>query len=205
MLILIHNYMKVVLKTFSFVLVLSLVGMTENLKPVTANIQLAQTPGKVKKKVNNSPIPLALPIKADIKLKNGDSMTARVTGFDSKGKKIEFSYGKTSKSLPVAQVQQVVFRKDKDSLVYTATGSLVIRGEDNSKATQSEWSNLPLQAFELVDSQRGQAKVDLATIKKPQELSQIQSVAVKSLYIADEIQFSSTGKITIKVTPADKR
>ncbi|MEI3648840.1 MAG: hypothetical protein V6D39_02420 [Dolichospermum lemmermannii FEM_B0920] len=50
MLILIHNYMKVVLKTFSFVLVLSLVGMTENLKPVTANIQLAQTPGKVKKK-----------------------------------------------------------------------------------------------------------------------------------------------------------
>jgi hypothetical protein len=77
--------------------------------------------------------------------------------------------------------------------------------EDNSKATQSEWSNLPLQAFELVDSQRGQAKVDLATVKKPQELSQIQSVAVKSLYIADEIQFSSTGKITIKVTPADKR
>lgn len=197
--------MKVVLKTFCFVLVLALVGMTENLKPVTANIQLAQTPGKVKKKVNNSPIPLALPIKADIKLKNGDSMTARLTGFDSKGQKIEFSYGKTSKSLPVTQVQQVVFRKDKDSLVYTATGSLVIRGEDNSKAIQSEWSNLPLQAFELVDSRRGQAKVDLATVKKPQELSQIQSVAVKSLYIADEIQFSSIGKMTIKVTPADKK
>ncbi|MFM7406291.1 MAG: hypothetical protein ACKO3K_06420, partial [Cuspidothrix sp.] len=187
--------MKVILKTFSFVLVLALVGMTENLKPVTANIQLAQTSGKVKKKVNNSPIPLALPTKADIKLKNGNSMTAKVTAFDSKGQKIEFSYGRTSKSLPVTQVQQVVFRKEEDSLVYTATGKLVIRGEDNSKAIQTVWSNLPLEAFELVNSQRGQAKVNLTTVKKPRELSQIQSVAVKSVYIADEIEFSPTGKM----------
>ncbi|MFM9156808.1 MAG: hypothetical protein ACKOPK_02570 [Dolichospermum sp.] len=197
--------MKVVLKTFIFVLVLSLVGITENLKPVTANIQLAQTPGKVKKKVNDSPIPLALPTKADIKLKNGGSMTAKVTAFDSKGQKIEFSYGRTSKSLPVTQVQQVVFRKEEDSLVYTATGKLVIRGEDNSKAIQFVWSNLPLEAFELVNSQRGQAKVNLTTVKKPRELSQIQSVAVKSVYIADEIEFSPTGKMTIKATPADKK
>ncbi|MFM6083311.1 MAG: hypothetical protein ACKPCI_33120, partial [Dolichospermum sp.] len=94
-----------------------------------------------------------------------------------------FSYGRTSKSLPVTQVQQVVFRKEEDSLVYTATGKLVIRGEDNSKAIQFVWSNLPLEAFELVNSQRGQAKVNLTTVKKPRELSQIQSVAVKSVYI----------------------
>ncbi|MFM6310902.1 MAG: hypothetical protein ACKPGB_22095 [Dolichospermum sp.] len=57
----------------------------------------------------------------------------------------------------------------------------------------------------MVNSQRGQAKVNLTTVKKPRELSQIQSVAVKSVYIADEIEFSPTGKMTIKATPADKK
>ena len=97
--------MKVVFKTLSLVLVVTLFGMVENLKPVTGTIQLAQRP----KKVNNSPIPLALPTIADIKLKNGESMTARVTAFDSKEQKIEFSREKDSKSLSIAQVQQVVF------------------------------------------------------------------------------------------------
>lgn len=193
--------MKVVFKTLSLVLVVTLFGMVENLKPVTGTIQLAQRP----KKVNNSPIPLALPTIADIKLKNGESMTARVTAFDSKEQKIEFSREKDSKSLSIAQVQQVVFRKDKESLVYTSTGDLVLRGEGNTKATQRVWSNIPLEAFQLVDSKQGQATVNLITVKTPTELFQIRSVAVKSLYIADEIEFSSTGKMTIKVTPAYKK
>lgn len=196
--------MKFILGTLTVVLALALVGMTENLKPVAANPQLVQTRKKVNR-INNSLIPLALPTKADIKLKNGTSMIARVTAFDSKGQKIEFSNGNNSKSFAINQVMQVVFRKDKESLVYTDTGNLVIRGEDNSQATQSVWSDLPLQAFELVNSKQGQARVNLANVKKQREILQIQSVAVRSLYIADEIQFSSTGKMTIKVTPADKR
>ena len=132
-------------------------------------------------------------------------MTARVTAFDSKEQKIEFSREKDSKSLSIAQVQQVVFRKDKESLVYTSTGDIVLRGEGNTKATQRVWSNIPLEAFQLVDSKQGQATVNLITVKTPTELSQIRSVAVKSLYIADEIEFSSTGKMTIKVTPAYKK
>ncbi|MBO1055504.1 MAG: hypothetical protein HEQ27_02805 [Dolichospermum sp. JUN01] len=198
--------MKVVSKTLSFMLVVAVTGITESIKPVTANIQLAQTSTQATTTVKNLPISLALPTMADIKLKNGESMTsARVSGFDSKGQKIEFSRGKKSKLLSVTEVKQIVFKKDKGALVYTYTGEIVIRGKDNSKATQSVWSDIPLEAFELFDPQKGQARVNLATVKNPKELKQIDAVARKSLYIADEIEFSSKGKMTIKVTPVDKK
>ena len=187
-------------------LVVAVTGIAESIKPVTANIQLAQTSTQATTTVKNLPISLALPTMADIKLKNGESMTsARVSGFDSKGQKIEFSRGKKSKLLSVTEVKQIVFKKDKGALVYTYTGEIVIRGKDNSKATQSVWSDIPLEAFELFDPQKGQARVNLATVKNPKELKQIDAVARKSLYIADEIEFSSKGKMTIKVTPVDKK
>ena len=184
-------------------LVVAVTGIAESIKPVTANIQLAQTSTQVTTTVKNSPISLALPTMADIKLKNGESMTARVSRFDPQGQKIEFSRGKKSKLLSVTEVQQIVFKTG--SLVYIGTGEIVIRGEDKSKATQSVWSDIPLEAFELFDPQKGQARVNLATVKNPKELKQIDAVARKSLYIADEIEFSSKGKMTIKVTPVDKK
>ncbi len=196
--------MKVVSKTLSFMLVVAVTGIAESIKPVTANIQLAQTSTQATTTVKNLPISLALPTMADIKLKNGESMTsARVSRFDPKGQKIEFSRGRKSKLLSVTEVQQIVFKTG--SLVYIGTGEIVIRGKDNGKATQSVWSNIPLEAFELFDSQKGQARVNLATVKNPKELKQIDAVARKSLYIADEIEFSSKGKMTIKVTPVDKK
>jgi hypothetical protein len=197
--------MKIVSKTLSLMLVVAVAGITESIKPVTANIQLAQISTQATTTVENPPISLALPTMADIKLKNGESMTARVSRFDPQGQKIEFSRGKKSKLLSVTEVKQIVFKKDKGALVYTYTGATVIRGEDHSKATQSVWLDIPLEAFELFDPQKGQARVNLATVKKPKELKQIRSVAVKSLYIADEIEFSSKGKMTIKVTPVDKK
>jgi hypothetical protein len=197
--------MKVVSKTLSFMLVVAVTGIAESIKPVTANIRLAQTSTQATTTVKNLPISLALPTMADIKLKNGESMTARVSRFDPQGQKIEFSRGKESKLLSVIEVKQIVFKKDKGALVYTYTGEIVIRGKDNSKATQRVWSDIPLEAFELFDPQKGQARVNLATVKNPKELKQIRSVAVKSLYIADEIEFSSKGKMTIKVTPVDKK
>ena len=197
--------MKIVSKTLSFMLVVAVTGIAESIKPVTANIQLAQISTQATTTVKNPPISLALPTMANIKLNNGESMTARVSRFDPKGQKIEFSRGKKSKLLSVTEVQQIVFNKNKESLVHISTGATVIRGKDNGKATQSVWSDIPLEAFELFDPQKGQARVNLATVKNPKELLQIRSVAVKSLYIADEIEFSSKGKMTIKVTPVDKK
>ena len=197
--------MKIVSKTLSFMLVVAVTGIAESIKPVTANIQLAQISTQATTTVKNPPISLALPTMANIKLNNGESMTARVSRFDPKGQKIEFSRGKKSKLLSVTEVQQIVFNKNKESLVHISTGATVIRGKDNGKATQSVWSDIPLEAFELFDPQKGQARVNLATVKNPKELKQIDAVARKSLYIADEIEFSSKGKMTIKVTPVDKK
>jgi hypothetical protein len=59
--------MKVVSKTLSFMLVVAVTGIAENIKPVTANIQLAQTSTQVTTTVKNSPISLALPTMADTK------------------------------------------------------------------------------------------------------------------------------------------
>ncbi|MCC5667364.1 hypothetical protein LC653_26660 [Nostoc sp. CHAB 5784] len=108
---------------------------------------------------------MALPTIADIKLRDGSSITGiRVAAFDSKGQKIQVSRGNDSSSLPVAQIQQITFSKDKQALVYTSTGELIIRGENNAKAKQSIWSGIPLQAFQLLNPTQGQASVDLATV-----------------------------------------
>ncbi|MDZ8050589.1 MAG: hypothetical protein RMX63_03920 [Aulosira sp. ZfuCHP01] len=192
--------MKTLLRTLSFALVVALAVIVANIPAVTGTMEIAQA----QKAVNNKPIDLALPTIAQVLLKNGSSLTGGVTAFDSKGQKIQFSHSGDSRSFPVAQVKQITFSKDKDALVYTSTGEVVIRGENNAQAKQSTWSGIPLQGFKLVNPKFGQASVNLATVKTPKELRQIQSVAVKSLYVADEIEFTPAGKMTIKVTPIDR-
>jgi hypothetical protein len=193
--------MKVFFKTLSLALAIALVATVENVQAVTSVIQIAQ----VQNTVNNKPIPLALPTIADIKLRDGSSITGiRVAAFDSKRQTIQITRGNDSSSLPVAQIQQITFSKDKQALVYDdITSELIIRGENNAQAKQSIWSGIPLQAFQLLNPTQGQASVDLATVIEQRQLRQIRSVAVKSLYVADEILFEPAGKMTIKVTPTD--
>ena len=190
--------MKVFFKTLSLALVVALAGTVENVQAVTSTTKIAQT----QKTANNKPIRLALPDTADVVLKNGSSVTGKVTAFDSKGQTIQISRNSDSRPLQIAQIQQLTFRQN--SLVHHSNGRLVIRGDDNAHAEQSSWSDIPLNAFKLVDSKLGQANVDLATVMNQQRLHSIRSVAVKSLYVADEIQFKPAGKMTIKVTPTDR-
>jgi hypothetical protein len=190
--------MKILLKTLSFASIAALAAIVANIPAVTGTMEIAQT----QQAVNNKPIDLALPTIANVLLKNGSSLTARVTAFDSKGQKIQFSRSSENRSFAVAQVKQITF--SKNALVYTSTGEVVIRGENNAKAKQSIWLGIPLQGLKLIDPKFGKASVNLATVKTPKELRQIQSVAVKSLYVADEIEFTPAGKMTIKVTPIDR-
>ncbi|MBW4595784.1 MAG: hypothetical protein KME46_23485 [Brasilonema angustatum HA4187-MV1] len=190
--------MKVFFKTLSLALVVALAGTVENVKAVSGTVEIAQT----QKATNNKPIPLALPTTANVVLKNRSSMTGKVTAFDSKGQTIQISGNSDSRTLQIAQIQRVTFRRD--ALVHDSDGQQVIRGEDNAQAKQSTWSGIPLNAFQLLDSKLGQASVDLATVMNHRQMRPIQSVAVKSLYVADEIQFEPAGKMTIKVTPSDR-
>jgi small nuclear ribonucleoprotein (snRNP)-like protein len=190
--------MKVFFKTLIFASVLTVAGTVENVQAVIGTIQIAQT----QKAAVNAPIPLALPTTADVVLKNGSSMTGQVTAFDPNKQIIQISRSSVSRSLQIAQIQRVIFKRD--GIVYTSDGrQLPIRGEDNSQAQQSIWKNIPLNAFRFLNPSRGQASVDLATLMNPRDIRGIRGVAVKSLYVADEIQFQTAGKMTIKVTPTD--
>jgi hypothetical protein len=191
--------MKVLLDTLNLALVIALTATSQNVRAVTGAIKVAQ----VQNTVNNKPINLALPTSADIKLRDGNSQTGRITAFDSKGKTIQVSRGNDSVLVSSTQVRQITFRKD--SLFYPSPGKLVMRGEDNAKAKQSNWSGIPISKFKLINPEFGQASVDLASVKNQKELRQIQSVAVKSLYVLDEIVFEPAGKMTIKVTPSDRK
>jgi arginine repressor len=189
------KYMRVLFKTLIFALVLAGAGTVENVQAVTG------TPIAQAQKAVKAPIPLALPTTADVVLKNGSSMTGQIIAFDPNKQVIQISRSRVSRSLQVAQIQRVTFKRD--GIVYTSDGKRVIRGDDNSQAQQSIWKNIPLNAFSFINISRGQASVDLATIMNARDIRGIKGVAAKSLYVADEIQFQPTGKMTIKVTPTD--
>ena len=146
----------------------------------------------------NPVIPVSLPVSATVWLKAGGSTLGQVKGFDASKQMLTLG----EKPMQFAQVSKVVF--DRKALAYRPDGKLVIRGEDNAKPKQSTWKNLALSAFQLKDSKLGQAQVNLGGVMKPIEVKGIQSVAVKSTYIVDEIQFQPAGKMTIKVTANDR-
>lgn len=154
-------------------------------------------------KANNSLVPVTLPTTAKIELKDGSSVTGQLLAFNAGQKSLQVGrQGAASKSISLTQVKQVVF--PRDALAYRSDGSLIIRGEDNARAEPRTWSNVPVSAFQLKDPKLGQAQVDLKGVLKPLELKGIQSVAVKSVYVMNELQFQSAEKMTIKVNPSDR-
>jgi hypothetical protein len=120
-----------------------------------------------------------------------------VKGFDVKQQSLTLG----EESIQLAKIGKVIF--DDKALAYRSDGKIVIRGDDTATAKQSTWQNILLSAFQLKDPKSGQAQVNLAGIIQPLELRSIRSIAVKSVYVVDEMQFQPTGKMTIKVTPAD--
>ena len=190
--------MKLSFKTFVFVLTIALTGTVKSTQAEISHVQIAQA----QKAEIHQLIVLALPMNADVLLKDGSSATGQMTKFDSKEQIIEISRSGESRKLQIAKVQKVTFKTD--ALTYTSDGKRVIRGEDNSQAVQSIWDDIPLNAFQLLNSSLGKASVDLATVMNPKRLREISSVAQNSLYIANEIDFKPQGNMKITVTPTDR-
>jgi len=155
--------------------------------------ELAQAPKTVNTKVS-----VALPVSAKVWLKAGGTTTGQVNGFDAKQQVLTLG----GEAIQLAKISKVAF--DRKALAYRSDGTLVIRGEDTAKAKQSTWQNLALSAFQVKSPKLGQAEINLDGVMKPIEVKGIQSVAVKSIYVIDEIQFQPAGKMTIKVTPSDR-
>ncbi|HAX80774.1 MAG TPA: hypothetical protein DCY88_34290 [Cyanobacteria bacterium UBA11372] len=131
-----------------------------------------------------------------------DSMSGRVSGFDSQGRKLTLSAENGfSQSLAIAQIKSVTFTGDV--WIPSAGGARRIRGQERVATTtgQQIWRSVPLNAFELRDANQGQAIVRLRTVVSGDELEDIRNVAATTPYVVDEISFESSGKMTIKATP----
>ncbi|MBD2775103.1 hypothetical protein [Iningainema tapete] len=195
-----HKSMTVAFKTLILALIVTFVGTVKCVQAEISHVQIAQAQ---RTSINVTPIVLALPKAADVIFTDGRSATGRVTEFDSKGQTIQISNSGESRKLPINQLSKVIFKRD--ALIYTSTGERVIRGEEQSKASRSIWDNIPLNAFRLINPSRGEASVDLSTlIMNSKRLREINSIAQNSLYVANEIEFKSKGKIAITVTPIDR-
>jgi len=161
--------------------------------PIAPTLELVQG-----QKAVDPLVPVALPVNAKVWLKAEGATTGKVTSFNAQTKVL--TLGK--ESIQLAKISKIEF--DRKALVYQSNGKLIIRGEDNAQAKQSTWANVALSAFQLKDAQLGQAQINLAGVLKPIQLKAIQSVAKNSMYVVDEIQFQTTGKMTIKVTASDR-
>jgi hypothetical protein len=166
-------------------------GLKQAQSPVTSTVSKTQ-------ENNDTIISVALPINAKVLLRQGGSTTGQVKGFDAKQQSMTLG----EESIQLARIEKVTF--DRKALAYQSDGTNVIRGPDTAKAEQLTWTDVLLSAFQLKDPKLGQAQVNLAGIIEPKQLRGMQSVAKNSVYLVDEIQFQPTGKMTIRVTPADR-
>ena len=184
--------MQLVFKMLTIGLLMVGVGLGQEKLTMGRAVEVAQ-----KQKAVNTIVPISLPVSATVWLKAGGSTTGQVKGFDSKKQILTLG----GEPIQLAKISKVTF--DRKALAYRSDGKRIIRGEDTAKAKQSSWQDLALSAFQLIDPKLGQAQVNLDGVIKPTKLKGIQSVAENSVYVVDEIQFQSAGKMTIKVTPAD--
>lgn len=147
-----------------------------------------------------SQIPVFLPDDVKVKLKkNGASLSGRVTDFDSKTKKVTLTNGPDSQTVPIKDIDLVVFQ-GKVILRENGRHIVIIRGDNSQKSPNQNGKTFkePLQNFQIVDATKGEARV---TITNPLELKGVQAVAQNSSYVVEQISFDSSDKIQIQVTP----
>ncbi len=165
----------------------------QNLRSVQAQASVSQA------------IPVALPTQAEIVMKGGGKRDGRVVQIDEKAQKILIQLGQEKRSIPLGQIEKVVF--PNNAIVYRANGVPVIRGDGTpAKGRPETWPDIPMNAFRLLDPNKGQANV-LGSVFPVDKLDSLNSVIVgnggkKRQYVVDEMQFNVQKKtMTIVATP----
>jgi small nuclear ribonucleoprotein (snRNP)-like protein len=144
-----------------------------------------------------SHIPVFLPDSVNVKLKDGASLSGRVTNFDAKAKKVTITNGSDSKPVAIKDIDVVSFQ---GKVILRNNREIVIRGDNSQKSSNQNGKIFkePLQNFQIVDATKGEARV---TITNSLERKGVQSVAQNSSYVVEEIRFDSSDKIQIQVIP----
>ncbi|MDJ0897805.1 MAG: hypothetical protein QNJ55_03260 [Xenococcus sp. MO_188.B8] len=150
----------------------------------------------------NSPISVFLPDLAKVLLKGGSSMSGRLTALDAQAQQIKLELSGESEILEIADIEKVEFRGEVILGCGNSDCKIVIRGDEEETSAgnnQKTWRE-PLTNFRVINPSTGKAQIQLASLPKL-ELRGILAVAASSSYVVDEIQFDSSGMITLKVTP----
>lgn len=152
-------------------------------------------------------IPVALPTQAEIVMKGGGKRDGIVVQIDEKEQKVLIQLGSSEKrSIPLGQIDKIVF--PKSAKVYISGRGPVVRGEGTpARGRRETWRGIPMNAFRLLDPNKGQADVKLESVLSPDKLDSIRSVVVgdgknKRQFVVDEMQFDVQKKtMTIAATP----
>ena len=150
----------------------------------------------------NSPIPVFLPDLANVLLKEGSSMSGRLTAINPQKQQIKLELSGESEIVAIADIKKVKFSGEVILGCGNTDCQIVIRGdEDEASASnnQKTWSE-PLTNFRVINPSTGEAQIQLTSLPKL-ELRGIRAVAESSSYVVKEIQFDSSGMITLKATP----
>jgi hypothetical protein len=196
-------------KTLSFLVVALFTvtaGMAAQVNAASQEVQ-KQNLRSVQAQANASwPIPLALPTQAEIVMKGGGIRDGQVVQIDEKQQKVLIQGGQQKLSIPLGQIDKIVF--PKTAKFYISNGAPVVRGDRTpAKGRPQTWRGIPINAFRLLDPNKGQADVKLESVLSRDKLDSIRSVVVgdgknKRQFVVDDMQFDVQKKtMTIAATP----
>lgn len=196
-------------KTLSFLVVALFTvtaGMAAQVNAASQEVQ-KQNLRSVQAQANASgPIPLALPMQAEIVMKGGGKRDGRVLQIDEKQQTVLIEGGQQKLSIPLGQIDKIVFSKRGE--VYISDRGPVVRGDGTpAKGRPETWRGIPMNAFRLLDPNKGQADVKLESVLSPDKLASLRSVLLgdgknKRQFVVDEMQFDVQKKtMTMAATP----
>ena len=196
-------------KTLSFLVVALFTvtaGMAAQVNAASQEVQKQNLPSVQAQANASGSIPVALPTDAKISMKKGTPQSGRVVEIDEKTQKISIQRGWDKVSIPLGQIDKIVF--SKTAVVYYSNGGPVIRGELPPANRTEIWRGIPMNAFRLLNPlEKGQAELNLGSVVSTDTLSEIRAIMAGNgkntrQYVVDEMQFNVQKKtMTIVATP----
>lgn len=196
-------------KTLSFVVVALFTvtaGMAAQVNAASQEVPKQNLRSVQAQASTSQPIPVALPTQAEIVMKKGEPRDGRVVQIDEKAQTLWIQGSGEKRSIPLSQINKIVF--SKSAVVYLALIGPIIRGDSTpAKGRPETWRGIPMNAFRLLDPNKGQADVKLGSVLSVDKLDSLNSVIVgdgknKRQFVVDEMQFDVQKKtMTIAATP----
>ena len=189
---------KQLFKIMAVTSLLTLIGLFDN--PLTVRISPLLSLAQGAK--TTSQIPVFLPDSVEVKFKDGRSLSGRITDFNAKTKKVTVKSGERLTVVAMKDIDLVLFQ---GKVILRNNTAIVIRGDDSQKSPNQNGKTFkePLQNFQIVDVNKGEAKVTITSITNPLTLQGIVNVATSknSSYVVEQIRFDSSDQIQIQLIP----